>query len=136
MKKLKELVDLVSPNKTKTITIVGNGKKGNTKLHRLYQLVADQEVSNDDEAFQLLYPGASNKGSYYKLKHELRERLFNTLFFIDVKKVKGSDRQQAYVRCQWLLSLSAMLVIGRAWGNGQSVSKMALDLAEKFEFTN
>lgn len=136
MEKLKELVGVVSPNKIKTITLIGNGRRGDTKLHKLYELVADQKVSNDEEAFQRLYPNSRSKGSYYKLKHELRERLFNTLFFIDAKKVKSSDRQSAYLRCQWLLSASAILVLMRAWSNAMVVTKSALDIAEKYEFTN
>lgn len=136
MKKLKELVDLASPNKTKTITIVGNGRGGKTKLDQLYRLISGGKVENDEEAFRRLYPDATSKSSYYKLKHELRERLFSTIFFIDAKKVSGDDRQSAYVRCQWLTSLSAILMVARAWNNSISLAKSALEIAEKYEFTN
>lgn len=135
MDKLRELVLLATPNKTKNITIIGSSKKGGTKLHQLYELITSGDVT-DEEAFAVLYPGSSSKNSYYKLKHELRERLYNTLFFVDAKKVRGNTRQSMYLRCQQLISLSAILVVSKLWNNAISITKSALAIAEKYEFTN
>jgi hypothetical protein len=136
MKKLLELVSLVTPNKTKSITIIGNGKGGSTKLDKLYRLIASGEVVNDEEAYLILYPEQTSKNSFYKLKHELRERLHNTAFFIDAKKNRLSLQEEAYLRCQWLTNLGGILHAAKARSNMVHVAKAALETATKFEFTN
>ena len=136
MEKLRELAKLVTPNKTKSITVIGNGKDAGTKLDHLYRLLASGEVSTDEEAFRALYPDATRKNAYYKLKHELRNRLYNSVFFLDAKKSRGTDRQDAFVRCQFLIALGAFLQVGRAWTNVASVTRTAYELATKYELTN
>lgn len=135
MEKLKELVRIITPNKTKNITVIGNGKNRGTKLEKLYKILSSEEVT-DEEVFKRLYPGSVSKNSYYKLKHELKERLYNSAFFIDAKKVGGGDRPSAYLRVQHLNALSAFFLIARAWQNANSTCKTALDIADKYEFTN
>ncbi|WP_020567422.1 hypothetical protein [Neolewinella persica] len=133
MKHLLELVGVLNRNKTKSISIIGSGQQ--TKLDRFYYLLTENKNLTDDEAFPLLYDDEGQRNAYYKLKHQLRERLFNTAFFVDVKQAKFSSRKKAFLECQSLLCLANNLNALRAYSNMAAVCKKVLTISEKFEFT-
>ena len=135
MKELKELVTTITRNKTKSISIIGNGAHDNSKLHQFYDLIANGEVDSDDDAFRLLYPGSENKNSFYKLKHQLKDRLYNTAIFVDVKKSKYSSRREAYTECQYLLAVVNKCSALGAKANVVALCNKILKIAEKYDFT-
>lgn len=135
MKKLIELVDIVNKNKLKSIEIIGNGMDGETKLMQLYEGIHSGKFTNDQEAFQQLYPKMDNRNAYYKLKHVLSERLRNTLFFIDIKQNKFSDIKRAYLECQKLIANFNLLLNKGARTNAFFIGEKALKIAENYEFT-
>lgn len=134
MKKLQELVAVINRNKTKSISIIGGGKT--TKLDRLYHLLAEKKVETDEEAFLLLYGEGGSRNSYHKLKHQLKDRLFNTAFFVDAKQAKFSSRRQAYIECQFLICLASTLYALRAKSNTVDICKKILSIGSKFDFTS
>ena len=75
MTELKELVDIITRNKVKSIEIIGNPSDKGTKMMQFYDLIAKGQVQSDEEAFRLLYKKGEDKNAYYKLKHLLRDRL-------------------------------------------------------------
>lgn len=135
MKELEELVSVITRNKTKSIAIIGNGPHDNSKLNRYYDLIASGEVSSDDEAFKKLYPGEKNKNSFYKLKHQLKERLYNTAIFVDAKKTKFSSRREAFTECQFLMALANKLNALGARKNMLIVCDKVIKIAERYDFT-
>ncbi len=125
MEKLKELVGIINKNKVKSIEIIGKSNNSNTLIAKFYEALHDQKISSDEDALVFLYGEKSNKKAYYKLKHNLKERLLNTLFLVDVKNKKYSDRKQSYLECQkGLMALNFLLKEGVA-------RKTAIWLAEK-----
>ncbi len=135
MKELQELVSVITRNKTKSITIIGNGLNDNSKLNRYYDLIASGEISSDEEAFQKLYPGERSKNSFYKLKHQLKERLYNTAIFVDAKKNKFSSRRDAFTECQFLLAVANNLSALGAKTNTLAICEKVLKIGERFDFT-
>lgn len=135
MKKLIELVDIVTKNKVKSIEIIGNGMDSDTKLMQFYQGIHSGKLKSDQEAFEFLYPDMDNRNAYYKLKHVLNERLRNTLFFIDIKQNKFSDIKKAYLECQKLIGHFNLLLTKGARTNALYIGGKALKIAEKYEFT-
>jgi hypothetical protein len=124
MEFLKELVAVVTRNKVKKIEVIGNPNEKDTKLNKFYKALQEEKVSNDEEAFKLLYEGEGDKNAYYKLKHLLRERLINTLFFIDIKTNKFSNIQETYFQCS--KGVMAVEIL-----NMQYAAKIAIPIAEK-----
>lgn len=135
MQTLLELVAAINKNKTKSVSVIEHGHSDGTKLYQLYEQISSGKVTCDEEAFALLYPGTSNKNPYYKLKHELRERLYNTAFFVDAKKSKGNQRREAMLNCQYYHAVSWVLAILGARKNAEALIRKIIKLAKKYEFT-
>lgn len=135
MDKLKELIGLVNLNKVKSIKIIGNGNDKDSKLDKLYLGVLNGKITTDEQALKILYPNSKSKNPYYKLKHTLRDRLYNTAFFIDVKSSKYSDIKRAKFTVQRLLGLFNILLDQGVRKNAVYIAEKALEIATKFELT-
>jgi hypothetical protein len=135
MKYLKELIEIVTANKVKNIEVIGNPRDKGTKLQKLYDAIRTGEVDSDEAAFALLYGEVGNKGAYHKLKHTLKERLTNTLFFIDTKANKYSDIQQTYFECA--KEVLALEILGMRGGNELTarLAEKLLPITMKYDFT-
>ena len=137
MDDLKALVDVVSKNKIKNIEIIGNlDSNPRSKIHQLYQGIAKGKFLNEESAASYFFEAESNRKSYFnRLKRKLKNRLINTLFFIDVNKDSFTEFQKAYYTC-YKNSTAVKVLIGR------NARLPAIELAEKtvkkalhFEFT-
>ncbi|MBK8567749.1 MAG: hypothetical protein IPN76_31635 [Saprospiraceae bacterium] len=135
MQYLKELAEIVTANKVKKIEVIGNPKDKGTKLQKLYDAIRTGEVDTDDAAFALLYGDEDNKGAYHKLKYTLKEKLINTLFFIDTKTNKYSDTQSTYFQCA--KEVIAIEILGMRGGIALSarLSEKLLSTTMKYDFT-
>jgi len=92
-------------------------------------------VASDEEALAFLYGEAGNKNAYYKLKHGLKNRLLNTLFFIDAKDKKYSDIKKAYLSCQKEVRIFEILMLKGAKRTAVKIGKKLLEKAKFYEFT-
>ena len=134
MKKLKELIDLLTINKLKSIEIIDHRVDSDTKLSKLYHGIRENKFKEDEAAWKSLYPTAKSKNAYYKLKHSLRDRLFNTLFFVDVKSNKYSDIHRAKLNLQKISHLLNILQTKGLKQNAIDIAKKGLKIAEQYEF--
>jgi len=135
MKLLLELVRTLNKNKTKNISVISYNKAGKTKLDKFYRALADGKLTTDEEAFAYLYPGQKDLNPYYKLKHQLRERLYQTAFFVDIKRNKYDNRDAAFLECQVTMMLAKLLIKVGASENYFKLAKKLAVLAEKYQFT-
>ncbi|MEO0788614.1 MAG: hypothetical protein AAFY36_08135 [Bacteroidota bacterium] len=134
MKSLKELVDLLSRNKLKRINLLDLQHEPESKINALYQAIAKEEVESDVDAQLLLYGHLGKAQAYGNLKKRLRERLLNTLFFIDVDDRKTGSRQRAIVEVERNLSSALILQAKGARLSSERLLKSTLNKAIKFEF--
>lgn len=135
LRKLKELIGLINQNKTKSIEIIDNGINSDTKLMQLYHGIRKGKINSDEEAMACLYPEETNRNAYYKLKYTLRERLFNTIFFIDVKSKKYSDIHNAKLQVQKFNNLLGILLTKGLKQNAIFIAEKSLKIAQAYEFT-
>ncbi len=136
MDKLIELVNIVNRNKVKSIGVIGRPSGNDTLLNKFYDAIHDQKVKTEEEALVYLYGKSNNKKAYYKLKHQLKERLLNTLFLIDVKESKYSDRNKAYLESQkGMMALNFVINAGIARKTAMWISEKLLKTATKWCFT-
>ena len=69
-----------------------------------------------------------------KLKYNLKERLYNTLFFIDIKSSKYSDIKRANLYVQKMISLFNLLRVKDAKLNAIAIGEKVIQTAMEYEF--
>ena len=94
MEDLKAIINLLSKQKIKQIEILSEESKLSKKSFQLYNGIREGKLTNDDEASLLLYNDGSQNPNYRILKHRLKQRLINTLFFIDIQQYGKSTYQK------------------------------------------
>ncbi|MEM7575348.1 MAG: hypothetical protein AAF433_20745 [Bacteroidota bacterium] len=134
MKNLKELVELVSGNKVKRIELLNLQEEPQSKINQLYRAVKEDQVSTDLEARALLMTNGQSAAAYSNLKTNLRKRLLNTLFFIDVDKRQYTDRQAAIFDIQKALAAAQLLQAKGAALVAAQQFERCLKIALKYEF--
>lgn len=135
MKFIKELINVIDSYKSKTIEIIGNETKQQTKISEFYDAVKHGQVTNDQQALELLYDSEDKVDNYRKLKSRLKTRLINTLFFIGLDQPQFTDIQRAYYYCykNWA---AIRIMFGRsAKESAISLSQKTIRQAIRFEFT-
>lgn len=135
MKLLQELVNVVDRNKVRSINIIGDESfTADTNLNKLYAGILSGEIITEEDALDSI--GLQRKTKRFQnLKSELKQRLINTLFFIDVNKPGFTDLSQAYYTCcrRWV---AVKIMIGRgAFNNGVSMAKKLFRITQEYEFT-
>lgn len=134
MDTLRQLTELVTKNKLKSIELLDTSKTPKSLLTQLYEGIADGQFADDQEAADFFYPD-KNPALYRKLKNKLRRRLVNALLLIDVKKASYSDRKSAYYECYKEWAAVRVLLAKNAWTACVEIAERILKYAIKFDFT-
>ncbi len=122
MRELKELAYILTKHKVRSIEIIGSDDmQHDSKLYKLYEAVQQKKVETDLDAAEFIYGKREVSAKYRNLKHNLKNRLLNTIFFIENN---DSDRKKAHYNCwkQW----SACVILKE-----KSAEHTATKLAEK-----
>ena len=135
MEALRELVQLVTRNKLKSIDILDMGEVKDSKLGMLYEIISEGKVESDQAAAAELYPDADNTSGYRKLKNKLRKKLINSLLVVDLNKASYSDRKSAYYLCYQEWAAVRILLAKNAWAQCVKTAERILKYAIKYEFT-
>ncbi|MFK8005225.1 MAG: hypothetical protein AB8H03_02595 [Saprospiraceae bacterium] len=136
MEDLQELISFVNKQTTQNVEVIGKAtRQSSGKIYRLYEGIADGVFKNDEEAAKGILGTDSEDINYKKLKYRLKQRLINTVFFIDVNKPNYNDTQRAFYVSQKSVAAIDILL-------GRGARKIAIELAEKtlrqvlkFEYT-
>lgn len=135
MQIITELVDLIRSHQVTRLDIVGQ-PDSNGKLSEFYEALKSGKVRTDAEAAQFLAAPSANSAAYRKLKQRLKERLVNTLLFIDTQRPSFTRFQQAYYNSHRLWA-AARVAMGRgARQTASDLSKTVLRQAIRYEFTD
>lgn len=136
MEDLIELTQLVSRQKVKRIEILGQANKYSQKSELLYDLIASGKIKTNEQAALALYENQeSSKENLRKLKHRLKDKLINTLFFIDMEKVALSEVQKSYMEICRAYTATEILLERGAKKTGLAIAKKTLKKTKEFEFT-
>lgn len=137
MKDLKPLIDLISRNKIKRIEVAGLPGRARTKVQKLYQAIAENRFESEEEAARFFFEEGELQSVYFaRLKRQLRERLINTLFFIDANQASFNDYQRAYYTC-YKYTTAVKIMLGRyARSAAIPLAEYTLKKAQEFEFTD
>ena len=99
MKELRQLIEIISPNKVKAIELVYSGSEEGSNIQELYRSIAEDDSISEEELISRFYKGRNKRSYFNRLKRELKVRLINTLFLIDANDPKYSEVASAYYTC-------------------------------------
>jgi hypothetical protein len=136
MKELSQIVQIIDKNKPKKVEVIGN-EEASSRHAQLYNHLKEGSITTDEEAAIFFYKDskAVSDSAYRQFKSRFRERLMNTLFFIESETSEASDLQNAtlYIHKEW-----AAINIIYTKGDFSLASKLAeslLPYAIKYELT-
>lgn len=137
MKALQELSFILTKGKLKAIDLFKSNSSGQPqKLKTFYEGISQNHFLTDEDAANFFYKADANDASYQKLKANLKSRLVNALFLIDLKQPSYNERQKAYYECykDWA---AAKILIGKdARVAGIGLYLKVLKIAKKYEFVD
>jgi hypothetical protein len=136
MKELNRIVQLIDKNKPRKIEVLGN-EDATSRHAEMYNLLKEGHILTDTDAALHFYGDAKavTQTAYRQFKSKFKERLINTLFFLEKDNAEASDLQNATISIQkeW-----AAINIVYTKGDYQLATKLAEDLlpfAIKYELT-
>jgi hypothetical protein len=136
MKELNRIVQLIDKNKPRKIEVLGN-EDATSRHAEMYNLLKDGHILTDADAALHFYGDAKaiTQTAFRQFKSKFKERLINTLFFLEKDSAEASDLQNATISIQkeW-----AAINIIYTKGDYLLATKLAEDLlpfAIKYELT-
>jgi len=132
---LHELTQVITKNKLRDVELLHPASTGRTKLMEFYEWLLDNRSATDEEALTHFYDDEGQYKSYEKLKFTLKNRLINTVFFIDIKRPSYNDRKRAYYECYKDWAAAKVLLSRNARITGMELCRKILKQAKRFEFT-
>jgi tetratricopeptide (TPR) repeat protein len=137
MKDLISLVEVVSKNKIKEIEVIGSANHKETNVQKLYSGIHNGSIISDQDVIDNFFPNNKNANLYSsRLKGQLKERLINTLFFIDLNQNNFNDYLRAYYTC-YKMSAATRILLGRGARTAATpIAEKALDMALQFDLTD
>jgi hypothetical protein len=136
MKELNRLVQLIDKNKPRKIEVLGN-EEATSRHAEMYNLLKEGHIFTDADAALHFYGDAKavTQTAFRQFKSKFKERLINTLFFLEKDNAEASDLQNATISIQkeW-----AAINIIYTKGDYHLASKLAEDLlpyAIKYDLT-
>ena len=136
MRELRELVAVITRHKIGSIEILGPTLPATSKIMKFYQGISSGVLESDEEALHFLYenPGSA-RSSYSKLKHDLKKRLLNTLFFIDQKQTRQSAYEKSFYNCYREFTAARFLLRRGARKAAIELFQKTLKKAQQIELT-
>ncbi len=110
MDTLRELANALNQHHSGSIKVVMKNQQPATKISQLYEGIRKGELSSDEDAMAKIFGTPDAKQMYRNLKSDLRDRIYNTLLFIDPKEFKvNHDSNRLIIECyrKWLASKTA-----------------------------
>ncbi|MCB0569095.1 MAG: hypothetical protein KDC66_05005 [Phaeodactylibacter sp.] len=136
MNRINELVFILNRYKVRQVEVITNapGPMDKTsKFRDFYQLLCEGEISTEQEAAAWLGEPVESK-KFKRFLAGFKNRLYNTVLFIDVNLPEFTDAQRAYYICK-----QRVAVMNTLRGRGTILSPLEiaqkiLPVAQKFEF--
>lgn len=137
MKELKKLVQIVTNRGKKSLPILDlktEPGEENKEL-QLFHVIQNLDPATDSGAAKAMYNSTVDDPRYKMLKHRLKNRLLNHLFFIDFKDSKINVSHQFEQECHNYLYFSRTLLKQGDKSLSEKLANKALTLAKEAEFT-
>lgn len=134
MKELIELSNLINKQSTKNLKVINSELSKDQKQYQLYQGILSGNIDSDKEAAQILFNTTTQNSALKKLKYRLRDRLLNTVFFIDLNKATHSDYGRSKLEVQKNWALINILIDRGAFLPAINICRTTLKYAKRYDF--
>ncbi|NJO00686.1 MAG: hypothetical protein HC880_02455 [Bacteroidia bacterium] len=126
MESLTELIDLVTQKRVKKVELFDESSRNkNSNYYKLFDGIHSQKYKSDDDAAQDIYQCSASAKKYLILKTRLKQKLLNTLFFLDVERNEDiSEYETSMQECSKELYYAKILLLNKHW-------KIAIPTIEK-----
>ena len=137
MEELKAMISAISKSKVKQIEVISNQDGGNTQTQQLYDGIARGEIQTDEDIVAAFFSDSKENAHFYtsRIKRKLKDKLLNTLFFVDVNQPNFNDHNRAYFTCYRQAAAVKILIGLGARPAAIPLAEKTLKQALKFEFT-
>jgi len=134
MQVLRELVQIITRIKLRSIRKLGFPFRNDTQLGEMYELLADNK--EDEELAHALTGKSSKSGTFRRLKSDLIDRLIASLFLVDLSLPSYNSRQQAYYVIHKNWAASKILFGKNARMAAVELAEQTLRQALRYEFND
>lgn len=135
MQELQELIEIVNKYKLRNVEVIGNVARTDSKYQEFYDLIHSETVNTDEEAAAHYNLKPTDK-SYRRLKNELKHRMGNMLFLIDLEHPGFTEYQKK--RYNGIRDWAVFLLSDARGANAFALElvKKSLKEIEKIEYTS
>jgi hypothetical protein len=134
---LTQIVQVLDRYKLREIDII-DSKDSKSRYTDLYRLIKDGTIKTDEDAAKHFYGNKAkpNEGKYRVFKNEFKNRLLNTLYFIDTNHPTFTDFQTAYYAAQHQWGAINLLYRRGLISAANALAERLLTDCKKFELTD
>jgi hypothetical protein len=124
MKAIKQIVTLLDGHFLSKIDII-NSSDSTSRFTEFYRLAKEDKINTDEEAACHFYPEIDKRDqNYRKLKSQFKDRLINTVLFLDTNDKKATGHQNAVTEAEKLWAATIILY-------NRGVFNAAIEISEK-----
>jgi hypothetical protein len=135
MESLTQIVHLLDGAKLSKIDIIDN-QDSTSRFTEFYRLIKNGDIKSDEAAAKHFYPDlAKQDQNYRKFKSQFKERLLDTVFFLDIHNKKASEHQNALVEAQKTWAATCILYNRQALVSASEIAEKLLKHCLHYEFT-
>ena len=135
MQALKQIVFLLDGNKLAKIDIIDTGKS-KSRHTQFYHLIKNGTIQTDEDAVLHFYKTKNVQDSRYRyFKNTFRNKLINTIFFVNTHDEKVGNYQNTYTDAQRTWALINILFTRSAFVAAIDLSEQLLKICLHYEFT-
>ncbi|MCU0445873.1 MAG: hypothetical protein MUE85_13260 [Microscillaceae bacterium] len=137
MESLNELIGLITQKRVKKVELFDESSRNKTSNYfKLFEGIHNEKYLTDEEAAQDIYACEASEKKYLILKTRLKQKLLNTLFFLDIAPGSDvSDYEVAYYDCQKNLYQVKVLLLNKAYGIAIPIVEKVLKKAQEYGIT-
>ena len=134
---LTQIVQVLDRYKLRDIDII-DSKDSESRYTELYRLIREGSVKTDEDAARHFYGAKASptEGKYRVFKNEFKNRLLNTLYFIDTNNPVFTDFQSAYYAAQHQWGAINLLYRRGLFIAANQLAERLLTDCKKYELTD
>ena len=134
MDKLIEMVQIARAVKISPGDILFANSSSKTNVQAFYQGLLDGQFKSDQEAARLLFNENSTSSKYKNLKRYLKQKIYNTIFFVEPGKEYGEFNEVYLFSCKKLFIAKILMNLG-ARNSGIEICLKVFKKAKQVELT-
>lgn len=137
MEAITELINLITQKRIKKVELFDeNNRNKSSNYYKLFDGIHSQQYATDQEAAQDIYGCDASEKKYLILKSRLKQKLLNTLFFLDIREDKEfSPQKAALYECNRMLYHAQVLFLNNSFEIAMPIIDKAYKKAQEFELT-